>query len=119
MGKDIKNMTGKELYEKCFKYAKNKDKVTKSIDSMSFDEWEDYLMEKYGLCSMDLPAYGINATGDRYYIDYQLSDLSSKMSNIQNSQSQESKGDFSGFLMSVVVIAAGAFMLYMFCKGFS
>lgn len=32
---------------------------------------------------------------------------------------QESKGDFSGFLMAVVVITAGAFMLYMFCKGFS
>ena len=34
-------------------------------------------------------------------------------------ESQESKGDFSGFLMAVVVITAGAFMLYMFCKGFS
>ena len=34
-------------------------------------------------------------------------------------ESQESKGDFLGFLMAVVVIAAGTFMLYMFCKGFS
>ena len=119
MGKNIKDMTSEERYEKYYKYIKKKDEVTKSIGSMSFDEWEDYLMEKYGLCSMDLPVYGINATGDRYYIDNKLSDLSSKMSNMQNSQSQESKGDFSGFLMAVVVIAAGAFMLYMFCKGFS
>ena len=41
------------------------------------------------------------------------SDLSSK------NESHSSKGDFSGFLMAVVVIAAGIFMLYMFCKGFS
>ena len=115
MGKDIKDKTSEERYEKYYKYIKKKDEVTKSIGSMSFDEWEDYLMEKYGLCSMDLPVYGINATDDRYSIDYKLMNLSSN----QNNTPQESKGDFSGFLMAVVVIAAGAFMLYMFCKGFS
>lgn len=34
-------------------------------------------------------------------------------------KSQESKRDFSGFLMAVVVITVGVFMLYIFCKGFS
>ena len=38
---------------------------------------------------------------------------------VLKNESQGSKGDFSGFLMAVIVIAAGAFMLYMFCKGFS
>lgn len=71
MGKDIKDMTSEERYEKYYKYIKKKDKVTKSI---------------------------------RF---------------VFKNESHSSKGDFSGFLMVVVVIAAGVFMLYMFCKGFS
>ena len=95
-----------------------KDLNTKSYvdkNDMNFDEWENYLEDRYNVRSIDLPVYGISATDDRYSIDYKLMNLSSK----QNNTPQESKGDSIGFLMAVVVIAAGAFMLYMFCKGFS
>lgn len=85
-------MEEKDLNTKCYT-----DK-----NDMNFDEWEDYLEDRYNVRSIDLPVYGISATDDRHYIDYQLTDLSSKSRNVSNNPTQESKGDISGFLMSVI-----------------